>query len=305
MAESGDPPTRPAEVTVPANDEDVVAERPTLGHFELGPVLGSGGMGVVFSARDTVLDRQVAVKLLRPDAGAGGERARRRLLREAQVLARLKHPNIVTVFEVGSIGVDIFLAMELLEGETLREWIRVARDWRVVVDVFLAIGRGLAAAHASGLVHRDVKPSNIFLDRDGTPKIGDFGLVSWHGQLSDEDSQESGRSPAFDETLTTDSGVVGTPAYMAPEQVRGGRADARADQYAYCVSLVQALSGHLPGDPAGRPLPRALQPIVARGLHVKPEARYPSMNALMADLARARRGLRGCGSPPARSARRR
>jgi tetratricopeptide (TPR) repeat protein len=260
----------------------------TLGHFEIGRRLGGGGMGVVFEARDTVLDRTVAIKLVR--AGASGEKARARLLREAQALARLKHPNVVTVFEVGTAGEEIFIAMELVAGATLREWMREAHGWREVVDLFLAIGRGLAAAHALGLVHRDVKPSNIFLDRDGTPKIGDFGLVSSAGATEDE-HDESGRNSALESNITTTGNVLGTPAYMSPEQVQGRRADARGDQFAFCVSLHEALTGKLPGKQGdGRPMPPRLRPIVARGIAPSAEARYPSMAALLAELARARRG---------------
>jgi tetratricopeptide (TPR) repeat protein len=257
----------------------------TLGHFEIGRRIGGGGMGVVFEARDTVLGRTVAVKLVRP--GSSDEKARARLLREAQTLARLKHPNVVTVFEVGTAGEEIFIAMELVEGGTLREWMREPRDWREVVDLFLAVGRGLAAAHALGFVHRDVKPSNIFLDRDGTPKIGDFGLVS-SPSVPEGDRDQSGRS-VLEIRVTTS--MFGTPAYMSPEQLQGGRADARADQFAYCVSLHEALTGKLPGrDGEALPMPRRLRPILARGLAPSAEARYPSMDALLADLLRVRRG---------------
>src|SRR5438067_7288574 len=242
-----------------------------LGHFEIGPQLGSGGSSVVYEARDTVVGRKVAIKLGRP--GRGGESRRTLLLREAQALAQLKHPNVVTLFEAGTTGDEVFLAMELVEGATLRQWMEQPHGWREVLDVFLGFGRGLAAAHAMGLVHRDVKPGNVFLERDGTAKIGDFGLAS---------------SPRESETGTA---VEGTPGYMSPEQALGAAADARADQFAYCVSLHQALTGLLPGAQGQpRPVPRAVRRILERGLDRRPEARYPSMDALLADLARARRG---------------
>jgi serine/threonine protein kinase len=261
----------------------------TLGHFRLGEHLGSGGMGSVFEAHDTALDRTVAIKLLR--AGSSGEKGRARLLREAQALARLKHPNVVTVFEVGVAGDEVFVAMELVEGGTLREWMVRTHGWREVTDLFLALGRGLAAAHALGLVHRDVKPANIFLDLDGTPKLGDFGLVSPVG-ASDEEKAASPQ-PALPEKagLTTSGKVMGTPAYMSPEQYQGQPADARADQFAYCATFHEALTGRLPargGD--RRQIPQRLRRILDRGLDSVTANRYPSMDALLKDLAQVRRG---------------
>ena len=288
-------PSRPESnerVTLPIRGGDP-GEIARLGHFEIGRRIGGGGMGVVFEARDALLDRTVAIKLLRP--GVGGEKARARLQREAQALARLKHPNVVTVFEVGTSGEEIFIAMELVGGATLQEWMREVHPWREVVDLFLAIGRGLAAAHALGLVHRDVKPSNIFLDRDGTPKIGDFGLVSSAAAAGEQ--AETGPTSALESHITTAGGLLGTPAYMSPEQVEGRSIDARTDQFAYCTSLYQALTGKLPGkDGEGRPMPPRLRPIVQRGLAPQAEARYPSMDALLADLARVRRDGRANGS---------
>jgi serine/threonine protein kinase len=245
--------------TVPdAGDGDFEAP-PSLGRFAIGRSLGAGGMGVVFEARDTVLDRAVALKLVRPGTSPDPAQG---LLREAVALAQLVHPNVVTVFDVGPIGDDVFIAMELVDGDTLRAWMTGAHPWRAIVDMFMAAGRGLAAVHALGRVHRDFKPSNVLIDRAGTPKVGDFGLVCVDG----EDAHGV---------------VMGTPGYMAPEQARGGRIDARADQYAFAVALLEAL-----GD-AG---PARLRPILARARADDPAARFPSMNALLAALARARRG---------------
>ncbi len=257
----------------------------TFGHFEITGQLGGGGMGVVFAARDTLLDRTVALKLIRPDRG--GARARTRLLREAQVLARFKHPNVVTVFEAGSSGDEIFIAMELVAGGTVQEWMRTPRPWREVVRLFIDIGRGLAAAHAMGLVHRDIKPSNVFLDAAGAPKIGDFGLVSEEGTSSDDSQNDSDSDERAVRavSITTTGRVLGTPAYMSPEQMAGQRADARADQYAFCVSLHQVLTGELPDQPErGRPVPPRLRRILSRGLEARVTARYPSMDALLVDL---------------------
>jgi serine/threonine protein kinase len=140
-----------------------------LGHFEIVGRLGAGGMGLVFEGRDALLDRRVALKLIHPSVS--GHIAPARLLREAQALARLSHPNVVTVFEVGMVGDNPFIAMELVEGTTLEQWMREKRDWRDVLDMFIAIGRGLAAVHALGLVHRDFKPSNVLVDKAGVPKL--------------------------------------------------------------------------------------------------------------------------------------
>ena len=271
-------------VTLPPGS-GTVQEPVTLGHFLLGEHLGSGGMGSVFEARDTALNRTVAIKLLRP--GSGGEKARSRLLREAQALAQLKHPNVVTVFEVGLAGEEVFVAMELVAGGTLRDWMNKPHGWREIVDLFLALGRGLSAAHALGLVHRDVKPANVFLDLDGAPKLGDFGLVSPSGAVSEADP--SSPSPTSD--LTTAGKVMGTPAYMSPEQLQGQPADARADQFAFCVSLHEALTGTLPRhDGAAPEIPLRLRRILDKGLSHSAEARYPSMDALLDELAQVRRG---------------
>jgi serine/threonine protein kinase len=240
--------------------------------YEILGLVGEGGMGTAYRARDTDLGRTVALKLLHESGSAA---LLQRFAREARALAQLSHPNVVVIYhsgahadvvtgsEAGLARDEILIAMELVEGSTLREWMREPRDWRAIVDVFLAVGRGLAAAHAFGLVHRDVKPSNVFLDRDGTPKIGDFGLVAWEGALEQDRSARSAASPPLERTLTNTGTVVGTPAYMAPEQLAGDRADARADQFAFCVSLFEALTGRLPGETReGRAMPRPLEPIV-------------------------------------------
>jgi serine/threonine protein kinase len=275
-----------SETTLQVSADELASAPPAiLGHFELGRMLGSGGMGMVFAARDVVLDRQVALKLVRPDAARTTAHAR--LLREGQALARLAHANVTTVYEIGSHGGIAFIVMELVAGTTLREWMKEEHGWREIVRVFAAAGRGLAAAHALGLVHRDFKPSNVLIDNAGAVKVSDFGLVG-----ASEDTLPEGALNDVDAgaalTLTRPGAVVGTPAYMAPEQVRGERIDALADQFAFCASLHEALSGALPQaqEKATRTLPRRLRPIVARGLLPDAAERYPSMQALLIDLER-------------------
>jgi tetratricopeptide (TPR) repeat protein len=267
--------------TVPEAGDGASAELPSrLGHFEIVGRLGAGGMGVVFEGRDSVLGRRVALKLLHPASGAPA-----RLLREAQALAKLSHPNVVTVYEIGLAGDNPFVAMELVEGVTLREWMITRREWRSVLDLFIGVGHGLAAAHALGLVHRDFKPANVLVDRSGVPKLGDFGLVS----ASDSNvgavarSDETGADVATVDTLTRPGSVMGTPAYMPPEQRRGESVDERADQFSFAKSLREALH---------EPYPAALDPILDRALSAEASARFPTMKHLLDELARVRRGRR-------------
>jgi len=282
--------TRDLETTVPLRPVPVhgMTRAPLLADFEIVRLLGGGGMGVVFEGRN-VLGQRVALKFRRQGAMPSDD-ARARLLREAHAMARLRHPNIVAFVEVGTAGDEVFIAMELVDGGTLRVWMREPHEWRDVVDMFIAFGRGLATAHAFGLVHRDVNPSNVFLDRDGTPKLGDFGIAFTRGDdLDAHDPSVSDLTATT--TLTSPGSVLGTPPYMAPEQSLGGRADARSDQYAFCVSLHEALTGTYP-EPGevSTAVPRLLRPTLLRGLATSPQARFPSMNALFAALCRARRG---------------
>lgn len=285
-----------------------------MGRYVVLERIGAGGMGVVYAAYDPELDRKVALKLLRPDrTGAAAEEHRRRLQREAQAIARLSHPNVVGVFDAGTLGDQVFVAMEFVEGRTLREWLREEkRSWREIVEVFLAAGRGLAAAHDAGLVHRDFKPDNVLLGGDGRVKVADFGLARPVGEADPgggEDALlESPGSRGLLATPLTEWGVaMGTPAYMAPEQLRGQRADARSDQFSFCVALWEALYGQKPfageglremldaerrGEivepPAGTGVPARILPVLRRGLAASPEARYPGMAELLQELARDR-----------------
>ena len=294
-----------------------------VGRFTVIDRLGAGGMGVVYAAYDELLDRKVALKLLHPAGLArGGDE---RLLREAQAMARLSHPNIVSVFEVASHGAQMVIAMEFVRGQSLDAWLAAeARDWRAVLPVLLAAGRGLAAAHRAGIVHRDYKPHNTLVGVDGGVKVADFGLAraSTATEPAPVSEVSSGRR-MLDMALTRDGAVVGTPAYMAPEQHAGQPCDERSDQFSFCVTAYQALYGSLPFPtssleallvaiaastcrpaPVGSPVPTWLRRAVLRGLAPDPAMRWPSMEALLDALARdpavtrrrrVRTGLLGVG----------
>jgi eukaryotic-like serine/threonine-protein kinase len=234
----------------------------TIGHFKLVRELGRGGMGVVFEAHDPDLDRRVAIKVVHERMASSATAAR--LLREAQAMAKLSHPSVVAVYEVGTVGDQIFVVMELVTGETLAAWIARSHTWRDVVAVLVRAGEGLEAAHEAGLVHRDFKPTNAFVDADGRARVGDFGLA---------DVSESAFPGGSDR-------VVGTPGYMAPEQLIGRRVDERADQYAFAVSLREGLRH------SGR-VPRRVRSAIARALSEDRDARFPSMHELLAELRHA------------------
>jgi eukaryotic-like serine/threonine-protein kinase len=265
----------------------------TLSRYVVLERIGHGAMGVVYAAYDPELDRQVALKLLRP-RGRQPEELRGRLLREAQALARLSHPNVVAVHDVGTAGDAVFLALELVEGTSLERWLAEPRPWREVLRVFRDAGRGLAAAHAAGLVHRDFKPANVLLGKDGRARVTDFGLA--------RPSNRAGR-PEAGATLPGGRVLVGTPAYMSPEQLRAQGVDALSDQFSFCVALYEALFGARPFEGAGvqalsravsegrvRAIPREtkvpaqVRRAVLRGLRARPEERFPSMEALLEEL---------------------
>ncbi len=281
----------------------------TIGRFRVLSPLGAGGMSVVYGAYDERLDRRVAVKLLK---GGGSPDSQARLLREAQAMARLSHPNVVAVHEAGLWGEQVYIAMEFVKGQDLRAWlVQAPRAWPEVVEVFRAAGHGLAAAHQAGLVHRDFKPANVLLGDDGRVRVVDFGLV----RQSDEpapvpsDSLTSAAMPTggagMHTTLTATGAILGTPAYMSPEQHQGRPADARSDQFSFCVALHEGLYGALPfaGDslplladavlagrvrpvPEDSRVPAWLRAIVLRGLSQDPAARWPSMDELLDELGR-------------------
>ncbi|MCH9686827.1 MAG: serine/threonine protein kinase, partial [Deltaproteobacteria bacterium] len=293
----------------------------TVGRYLILDLLGSGGMSVVYGAYDPQLDRRVALKLMRTTQdGRDQQHVRDRLLREAQSLARLAHPNVVTVHDVGTVADQVFVAMEYVEGQTLTDWLEPARTPTEVVEVMRAAGRGLAAAHEGGLVHRDFKPDNVMIDGQGRVRVMDFGLAAPSGSPSsdvvaiDLDSDVLGphtavsgdasfSGDALGTPLTMTGAVMGTPAYMAPEQHSGGRTGPATDQFSFCVTLHEALFGERLFDgetradlrnnvlhgrrrepPRGRRIARRLRRTIERGLSTHPMDRWPSMSALLGQL---------------------
>jgi tetratricopeptide (TPR) repeat protein/predicted Ser/Thr protein kinase len=304
-----DDPTRTAEDVEYGDASKHAAKTPRatmLGRYELHERLGAGGMGEVFAAHDPELDRVVAVKVLRSSL-ENAERARERLRREAQVMARVSHPNVIQVFDVGVADGRVFVAMEYVEGGTLNDWIEKSpRTIDDIVRAFAQAGRGLAAAHDAGLVHRDFKPSNVLVGDDGRVLVTDFGVAR-----PSRDPLDDGEARVLDDsralyTITLAGGVVGTPVYMAPEQHAGGVVDGRADQFSFCVSLWRALFDMLPfeGDsieqlarvkaggllveppPAARAkVPQHVLVALKRGLRTDPAERFATMHELLAVLA--------------------
>ena len=314
-----------------------------IGRYLLLSQLGAGAMGIVYAAYDPELDRKVALKLLKHHGGDVAA-SRKRLQREAQALAKLDHPNVVSVHDVGVHKDRLFVAMEYVAGKTLGSWMAEAkalptasgrrpsagpeqvlraRPWREVLEVFMQAGRGLAAAHEAGLVHRDFKPDNVMLNADGRVRVMDFGLARGDG------GEATARGDAVERTvrgaapvlsgLTQVGAIIGTPAYMSLEQFEARDVDARSDQFSFCVALYEALYGERPftGDtiaaltealraeaireaPRGNVVPGWVRAVVLRGLARAPEARFGSMEALLDALAadpaaRRRRRLFGAG----------
>jgi predicted Ser/Thr protein kinase len=244
-------------------------ERLAVGRYEIDSRLGSGGMGVVYRAHDPDLDRPVAVKLLHGES-SDDDKARARMLREARALAKLSHPNVITVYDVGTDAGQVFVAMELVAGRDLRRWLDEHGDaaWRQVLELFIAAGRGLEAAHEVALVHRDFKPENVLVGDDGRVRVLDFGLARMHRPVDGPTAEDppkgdvvattgEGTAPARHDIASlptaalagglTETGVlIGTPLYMAPELYAGKPADVRSDQFAFCASLYEGLYHQLP-----------------------------------------------------------
>jgi serine/threonine protein kinase len=305
-----------------------------VGRYLVLRKLGAGAMGMVVVGYDPELDRKLAIKLIHPRVAKRGE-ARSRMLREAKGLARLSHPNVVQVYDAGAIDGRVFIAMELVDGQPLSAWCKAQeRTTDEILAVFLAAGRGLAAAHDAGLVHRDFKPDNVLVDHEGRARVLDFGLVRAAGDgesrehsdahptalpsegiadthesgpITREREQEStgGRSSELEQELTHGGQIMGTPAYMSPEQWKGAKADARSDQFSFCVALWEALYGDRPfqgrtihalaiaidsgsftePESAVR-LPRRVRKAIERGLSADPARRFENMRALLRELGR-------------------
>ncbi len=272
-----------------------------VGRYVLRRPVGAGAMGRVFVAHDPTLEREVALKVLHRDAEDPDLEVR--LVREAKALGRLApHPEVITVYDAGRDGDALYIAMELVEGGTLRQWAEEKRTWREVVAVFVRAGSGLAHAHAAGLVHRDFKPDNVLVGDDGRIRVTDFGLARPSFRApGDHDAPASVRASAMDATLTRSGVLAGTPAYMAPEQFAGRPADARSDIFSFCVAFYEALYGERPFEahnivqlierttsgqvsppPAGSDVPSRLRRVLLAGLRPEPEKRYASMTELLA-----------------------
>lgn len=267
-------------------------------------------MGVVYAAYDPKLERKVAIKMLHEDIS---ESHGARLEREARAMARLAHPNVVGVHEVGDFGNRLFIAMEFVDGTTLRDWLREDKPTlKQILLTMVAVGKGLAAAHAANMVHRDFKPDNVLIGRDGRARVSDFGLVTATGSANTgEPAPLSSLRGPDGKVLTGTGAVMGTPPYMAPEQHIGGVADHRADQFSFCVTLWEALyeqrpfdastydelvdnvtAGRMSEPPRPSTVPTWLRTILKRGLSTNPNDRYSSMDALLQQIERDRRSYR-------------
>ncbi|HVI01635.1 MAG TPA: serine/threonine-protein kinase, partial [Enhygromyxa sp.] len=313
-----------------------------VGRYLVLRKLGAGAMGMVVVGYDPELDRKLAIKLIHPRVAKRGE-ARSRMLREAKGLARLSHPNVVQVYDAGDIDGRVFIAMELVDGQPLSAWVKAReRTSDEILAVFLAAGRGLAAAHDAGLVHRDFKPDNVLVDREGRARVLDFGLVRAAGdgegrersdahasasegnpldssKIADSNDtaaitsewettggrERTGSTSELELELTHGGQIMGTPAYMSPEQWKGAKADARSDQFSFCVALWEALYGERPfqgrtvhalaaaidsgriTEPASAVrLPRRVRKALERGLSGDPARRFASMHTLLRELGR-------------------
>jgi serine/threonine protein kinase/tetratricopeptide (TPR) repeat protein len=340
-------PVRPPAAAGPPDGEFSLSKGASIGRYIILGVLGRGGMGEVYAAYDPELNRKIAIKLLRARADAATASGRTRLLREAQAIARLSHPNVVVVYDVGTFQDTVFIAMEFLEGNTLGYWLQAKqRNWREILDVFLLAGRGLVAAHAAGLVHRDFKPDNVMITKTGQVRVMDFGLAREETRdgtiaplapeqvppppgasalvavpgadidvtmkldgiaASEAASAGSGANPAgyLRLKLTRTGALLGTPAYMAPEQFSGGVGDARTDQFSFSVALYEGLygrrpfagndvvtvmnnvvAGRLTDPPENSHVPGWIRKVLLRGMATKLDDRFATMADLLEALSR-------------------
>lgn len=282
-----------------------------VGRFVILHQLGAGGMGAVFAAFDAQLDRKVALKILH-NQGSTHDRQQERTLREAKALARVRHPRVVSVYEVGEAEGQVYLAMEFVDGTTLRKWqAQGPRSWREILHMYLQAGAGLDAVHQSGIVHRDFKPENVIVGRDGMPYVADFGIARLNVRQTeyavDDAQRRSTTERGTIDPLTIDGAMLGTIGYMSPEQQAGTQVDAASDQWSFCAALYEALYGRLPiGEPppgsaareqqanrdgtpwlppADSTVPLEIYRILSRGLSGEANARFPSLQALLSSLS--------------------
>jgi len=298
-----------------------------IGRFVVLGLIGRGAMGEVYVARDPELDRKIAIKLLRTEAGDSDAGASSRFIREAQAAAKISDPNVIVIYDVGTFAGRVFIAMELVEGHTLNFWLqRKQRSMGEILRIFLAAARGLAAAHERSVIHRDFKPDNVMVTNDGQVRVVDFGLAGfgaddavaaagpWGAAETPAAPDPLTRSREMPLILTQKRAILGTPAYMSPEQFQGARADPRTDQFSFCVALYEALyrlrpfsgstlrmltenvvSGRIRPTVDGSLVPASIRRALSRGLLPDPDARFPSMRALIAELEReaTQLGVRG------------
>jgi serine/threonine protein kinase/tetratricopeptide (TPR) repeat protein len=299
-----------------ADDVQRVAIGDSIGRYRVLEILGMGGMGVVYLAHDPELDRKVALKVIRQRGKDQADQSAR-LQREARAMAKLSHPNVIAVHDVGTWNDQVFVAMEFAGGGTLKGWLTTQRrDWATLASTLLAAGRGLAAAHDAGLVHRDFKPDNVLLSESGRVFVTDFGLARWgalaqaaaaDGPTLDGDAVSGDTQPESLELLTRSGAFVGTPAYMAPEQFKGSNVGPACDQFAFCIVVWEALFGRRPFQantlaalahavletptppfPSTPSIPRRVRSVLERGLAKQPEQRFTSMHALLDALGPVR-----------------
>lgn len=286
-----------------------------IGRYALLRKLGEGGMGAVYAGYDEELHRKVAIKLLHVASSTNAE-LRARMLREAQAMARVSHPNVVNVYEVGESNGEIFIAMEFINGTTLTKWqSEPGRSWQEILHMYCLAGQGLLAAHHAGIVHRDFKPDNVLIGSDGQPRVADFGLARLQDTLPEitDNKTQSSSDFTFNQAhdfkpmsspLTKEGALMGTPLYMSPEQYKGHPADSRSDQFSFCVALYEALYKHAPfagttlaalgfnvvsgrvqAMPTDTQVPSRLHEALLRGLANSPEQRFPAMAELLTALA--------------------
>ena len=287
-----------------------LSEGEKAGKFLILKKLGEGGMGTVYSAHDPDLDRNVALKMLRRSTNRQSQDSRTRLIREAKIMAKLQHPNIVTVYEVEAIGDGVCIAMEYMSGGTLGEWCKAASgSWKEILEKYLEAGKGLSIAHDAGLVHRDFKPDNVLISKRGRVAVSDFGIVGG-SNLKTEDRKLSDDLSNFDLALTRTGDVLGTPLYMSPEQYKGEKTDPRSDQFSFCVSLYDALYNEHPfggttyselfknvidgriRDRKSTGIPDHILQTLKKGMATQPDERFESMGVLISELKRDPKGER-------------